>query len=537
LHGEFWEDLMKRALLATTMLSWAGVTGAQTCSVPGPAVAAGCDAKAYGANGINLSTSVNPATSYPEMTDNTNLVPDTFFGDGSITWNRYVPGQSAPDNPFAVMDELHMVTILGAGSGSTVTFSNLQVVGCTVYGKGIGNQGRFTLSANGQSWTTSAAPTGTTSAAAKSAGPTSQACIAGGTLTTSTTSQTNPFATGTVLWGAVGHIGQGGVYTSIPLSQQITDLQNIFGKAPEMIIYRAIGDDGPNPMWGTDVAQLQAAGIIPIIVVPNPNFASLTSQTAAYAAGYVAGTADVKAAPTEQVWEMGNEWDLTQPIFDELRASGTDGSTAADWTSLPSFQKYLGYAAGEVAAIRALNPSAQIVGGMDSGWKRLGFAGALSAGLANYNGQNMMWDYTVLHWYNDASPFAGDAMGQPDNSNAGMNAYSMLAATGKPVLVTETGSSDGNDPWFDAAAGNNITQLMANYLAHTRPSNGTTGVVGAAIYQLYQQPGAQTDYDLYTVNGTTTTLSPMGAAVKTWVAAHPLTSASTDSQYTRRPDR
>ena len=45
----------------------------------------------------------------------------------TITWNQYVPGQSAADNPYAVMDELHMVPILGAGSGSTVTFSNLEV--------------------------------------------------------------------------------------------------------------------------------------------------------------------------------------------------------------------------------------------------------------------------------------------------------------------------------------------------------------------------------------------------------------------------
>jgi hypothetical protein len=45
----------------------------------------------------------------------------------TINWNQYVPGESAAQNPFAVMDELHMVPILGAGSGSTVTFSNLEV--------------------------------------------------------------------------------------------------------------------------------------------------------------------------------------------------------------------------------------------------------------------------------------------------------------------------------------------------------------------------------------------------------------------------
>jgi hypothetical protein len=45
----------------------------------------------------------------------------------TITWNQYIPGQAAADNPYAVMDALHMVPILGAGSGSTVTFSDLEV--------------------------------------------------------------------------------------------------------------------------------------------------------------------------------------------------------------------------------------------------------------------------------------------------------------------------------------------------------------------------------------------------------------------------
>jgi hypothetical protein len=45
----------------------------------------------------------------------------------TITWNQYIPGQAAADNPYAVMDALHMVPILGAGAGTTATFSNLQV--------------------------------------------------------------------------------------------------------------------------------------------------------------------------------------------------------------------------------------------------------------------------------------------------------------------------------------------------------------------------------------------------------------------------
>jgi hypothetical protein len=45
----------------------------------------------------------------------------------TLVWNMYVPGQSAPSNPFSVMDALHMIVILGANPGTSVTFSNLQV--------------------------------------------------------------------------------------------------------------------------------------------------------------------------------------------------------------------------------------------------------------------------------------------------------------------------------------------------------------------------------------------------------------------------
>lgn len=54
-----------------------------------------------------------------------------FFFDGSqvgttITWNQYVPGQSAQQNPFAVLDSRQLSLILGTG-GSPTTVSNVQV--------------------------------------------------------------------------------------------------------------------------------------------------------------------------------------------------------------------------------------------------------------------------------------------------------------------------------------------------------------------------------------------------------------------------
>jgi hypothetical protein len=54
-----------------------------------------------------------------------------FYFDGSqvgttITWNQYMPGQSAQQNPFAVIDSRQISLILGTG-GSPTTVSNVQV--------------------------------------------------------------------------------------------------------------------------------------------------------------------------------------------------------------------------------------------------------------------------------------------------------------------------------------------------------------------------------------------------------------------------
>jgi hypothetical protein len=83
---------------------------------------------------------------------------------------------------------------------------------------------------------------------------------------------------------------------------------------------------------------------------------------------------------------------------------------ASDWTSGPYFQDAVAVTAGAIAAIRQDNPSAKIIGGADSGWTSVGLPVALSQALqSEYPGD--MWDYTALHWYNDANPGAATASG------------------------------------------------------------------------------------------------------------------------------
>ena len=327
-----------------------------------------------------------------------------------------------------------------------------------------------------------------------------------------------------IVWGANGHDDQG-TYPpsgSITLSQMESDILNVFGSAHGMPLYRGIdADDNSNSSVNTQVTQLQAAGIQPIVV--SQLYPGYSSETAAYNGAYSAVQGILQATPSLQYLEIGNEWTL------QTTPNG-DGSTAADWTSNSSYPMFRGVIAGAVAAARATNPNVKVIGGATSGWTYLGLPLALAADLKSYKNPsgvtaNLMWDYTNLHWYNDAD--SGNQMGLPSNFNGGMNAYTMLQATGKPLCITEFGSSSGNSApgsgnatGYESAAGSNITGLMADFLAHQSTQNG---VACATAYELYQQIQSvdQYDYFLYFVQSNfSTVLAPQGQDVKSWISSH-----------------
>ncbi len=349
---------------------------------------------------------------------------------------------------------------------------------------------------------------------------------------------TNP-RPATVYWGADGHrdkadqTGQDNPYQDVPLSQQIADLKNIFGNTPNTIFYRAwdsiIGHE-------SDVTELQAAGIIPIIsMITYPDWYSFSSESDAYNWAYSQATEAVKAAPTATYWIVGNEWTDQPPISGEITT--TAGSVASDWTNLKSYPLYRGAAAGAIAAIRDNIPNAQIIGGASTDFYRAGFADALAKDLENYGGRNLTWDYTSLHWYVDVAsvhPNGSDGgnLGMPDDYYNNYDAYTLLNPTGKPLFVDELGSSDGGITFNDAAAGNAITGLMQNFLANAVPSSSAQGIVGGTIYQLYQYAPSQQSFLYYHVPGeSTTTLAPQGAAVKNWASANANPSTNSGPEF------
>jgi hypothetical protein len=249
-----------------------------------------------------------------------------------------------------------------------------------------------------------------------------------------------------------------------------------------------------------------------------PDWNSFSSQSPAYNCAYDIARQSVQAAPNVAYWIIGNEWNWQEPIKSQY---ANKGLYASDWSGAASFPIYVGMAAGAIAGIRDHNPSAKIVGGANGGWTLIGFSVSLANALKNYNGRNLLWDYTNVHWYNDAAlggpPDAVGNWGLPDNYDDGhYSVYSLLASIGKPLYFDEFGSGDaGNPSGNGAAAGQKLVGLMNNFVTHSAGSSSSAGVVAGTIYQLYSDNSA---YRLYDVSGSTTTISPQGQAVKNWIA-------------------
>ena len=338
-----------------------------------------------------------------------------------------------------------------------------------------------------------------------------------GTTTTTTTttgsssSSSSGCGQGQILWGANGHEDQGGPYTSIPLSTQLANLHAVIGSGT--VLYRNFADSLTASAAAPDVTAAQAASGQPILdILTYPNWSSFSSQQNAYNWAYSQAEAWAQATPTAQYYEIGNEWDLNGINY----SGSAPANSPSQWTSSQYYPMAVAVEAGAIAAIRQYSPKAKIIGGSSSVANGFGLPQAIQQGLqSQYPG--LMWDYTVLHYYMDV----GNGMPVPSQNNwgGGNNIYEALGLVGVPIAVTEFGSSDQNDSSDVSAASQNITAMMQDFENNAAPSATSPGIVLATIYQMYQQPGIQTDYDLYTYSsGSSATLAPQGQAVQAWVA-------------------
>jgi hypothetical protein len=322
---------------------------------------------------------------------------------------------------------------------------------------------------------------------------------------------------GSMYWGACGHLQQGGPYASVPYATQAAYLKNIFGSTPNTVLYRAFGDGQSDAEINTSVRAFQAEDIIPMVMMINyPDWNGLASEAAAYSWAYATVRATCLAAPTMQVINIGNEWNLqvAQP-------GGTDGESPSDWTGLPFYPKFRGALAGATAAIRDTLPNAQIIAPAGAGWIKVGWAKALLDDVRSYNGRNLGPDFTDLHWYD--GPGGTNQFGMPDNMDnpSGANAYALMRpsfATPKPIIFTEFGASSNGST--DAAAATAIVALLDNMLAHKNGSGTELGVAGGTLFELFNT-AAFPDYKLYSYSsGSTATIAAQGTAVKNWITAN-----------------
>ncbi len=337
-------------------------------------------------------------------------------------------------------------------------------------------------------------------------------------------------------WGADCHFDRSGPYLSIPISDQIADLKNIFGNTPNTILYR--GELGSDPASVTN--QLEAGGIIPIALIIgypdwgnwNTNDTSDSVQEAeAYTWAYNTVAPIVQANPKQMLWEIGNEWDLQSPIAEQIVGIGNiDDQLYQNIANLPAFPEYRGAYAGAVAAIRDNNPDAQIIGGGSAGWNKNAFPAAFAQGTLSYapqGGRNLCFDFATIHWYVDGRP-GGNSMGMPDNINwlNGENAYKINNQSERPWLCTEFGSSDSMKAAYDNQCVTNMTNLLDNFLAHKDSDATEQGFAGGTYYELYSYgaPSAtELGYRLYDYNGGSSNagISAVGTAVKNWMTLHP----------------
>lgn len=320
-----------------------------------------------------------------------------------------------------------------------------------------------------------------------------------------------PLEAGKIYWGADGHRDQGGVYDTA-LSQQIADLKNIFGTAPDTILYRALGEGQSVARAEADARELRAAGIFPILVITAyPPFDLLSNEQAAYDWAYNTASNYAQGVPDGNIIEIGNEWTIYEDFG--IKSVSGDYTDPDTWRRGPYYRRMLGVIAGAVAAIRDTRPDAAVIGGATNGWTQIGLPIALGVDLKNYNGRDLSWDYTVLHWYNDVNGY--NHMGDPSNYKGG-NVYAKYKFVDRPIAVTEFGSNGAT-----IADGNSITQTMSYFFAHVQASGSEPGVSIGTIYQLY--PNGGEGYQLYSSPGN---ISAAGGVVKSWIAQHGTTSSN-----------
>lgn len=301
-------------------------------------------------------------------------------------------------------------------------------------------------------------------------------------------------------WGANGHITWGGTAYSLDsamAARLVSFGANVFRNG------YTFGDLNRFKNFISAYAAPAHIAVYPVLL-----YSHTADESSGYAVGYSIGVEVAGLKGYVPMYEIANE-------YDGYAISGGDGDVPSNYDDA-RYKISRGLIRGVVDGIRSIDQTTKIAGPGGT-WLHYGFSGMLwngtspsSSGSADAS-KIVRWDITTWHWY--------DNMGNIESAGSGSkNALSALAAYGVPLRMNEWGcyASSFSD---EAAIATYLTG--ANLMQKWDTKRSAYGIVGADIYELFDDGMAGDEGQFGVVASDATTPKGRWSAVAAYIAAHP----------------
>ncbi|MFT0173138.1 hypothetical protein ACLKMY_29725 [Paraburkholderia mimosarum] len=267
-------------------------------------------------------------------------------------------------------------------------------------------------------------------------------------------------------WGVNLHYIQGGMYQSIPLSQQISLMSANGMRTCRQDCYDAAG---MKTIASTVVPGMPGVTVLPVVAATPTSGSSVSS---AYSQGYNLGVDAANAfAGVVPVVEFGNELNLL------VNTISNDGINPSDYSSDASV--YVAFQAGMCNGFRSVDTTGKTK--VMTGGCTYIYVGFLKMIVQNIqpNGAPMPtaaanFDMVGWHYY-----YTGGNMESVNGRTGNYNFFTLISAvTNKPIVFTECGMGNPSSGYSTATGNAYVQQAMAQMVANPQ-------VVGAIWYEMY----------------------------------------------------
>ncbi|WP_250536605.1 lipopolysaccharide biosynthesis protein [Caballeronia sp. AZ10_KS36] len=301
--------------------------------------------------------------------------------------------------------------------------------------------------------------------------------------------------TGSIFYGANGHITNGGAYDSTAYATQLAHLQNLGVK-----IYRNDVYSQASAKVVATVAKTFAAGGVQVypVMLLGLNY---NSEQAAYNAGYTLGQQTAQTY-NYTYYEVGNEMEA------RTLAGNYDGNIWYHYSNQP-FTIARGAIRGMIAGVKSVNSSAKII--VDGTWKHTAFFQMLADGSqpdGTHGHPTVSWDITAWHWYSDQ----GDMTHACGNTGC-HDVLGVLQSMGKPIWINEFGVRPTYGTYSSIASYMTGSLMMQQFYNNAAKYN----IQSIQAFEMYDD--SEGAYGL--MQGDGKTQKPAYTAVKNFIATHP----------------